>query len=139
MKRTASAVLFYMNIRQQRGREGEDAAVRYLESRGYRIVARNWRPGTKSGGAGLRGEIDIIAWQGRVLCFVEVKARSSSEFGAPQEAITPSKQRQLSRLANAYVSFHRLDVSCRFDVVEVWLSSAAPRVQLHQNAFDYCG
>lgn len=129
-----------MNLRQQRGQTGEDAAVQHLEKSGYRIVARNWRPGTKSGGTGMRGEIDIIAWHGKILCFIEVKTRSSDAFGAPQEAVNRSKQRQISRLANAYVSFHRLDVPCRFDVAEVWLSSdAAPRLVIHQNAFDYCG
>lgn len=129
-----------MNIRQQRGQDGEDAAVRHLETLNYRVVTRNWRPGSRRGGAGQRGEIDIIAWHGKTLCFIEVKSRSSNDFGAPQESVTPSKQRQLSRLANAYVSFHRLDVPCRFDVVEVWLTpSQKPRVALHQNAFDYCG
>jgi putative endonuclease len=134
------------NIRQERGQTGEDAAVRHVEALGYRIVARNWRPGAKGNpksnarGGGMRGEVDIIAWHGKTLCFIEVKARSSNNYGAPQESVTPAKQRQLSRLANAYVSYHRLDVPCRFDVVEVWLSpNAAPRLKLHQNAFDYCG
>ena len=129
-----------MNIRQKRGQTGEDAAAMQLQKAGYRIVARNWRPGSKSGGTGMRGEIDIIAWHGKILCFIEVKTRSSTNFGAPQEAVNRAKQRQISRLANAYVSFHRLDVSCRFDVAEVWLSpDAPPRIAFHQNAFDYCG
>jgi putative endonuclease len=119
---------------QKRGQAGEDAAVRLLEERGFRIIERNWRPGNA-----MRGEIDVIAWQGKVLCFIEVKARTSNERGAPQEAVTRSKQRQLSRLANAYLSLRRLnDTPCRFDVVEVWLSNdTAPRLALHQNAFDY--
>jgi putative endonuclease len=125
--------------RQRRGQAGEDAAVTYLQSRGYRIVARNWRPGNA-----VRGEVDCIAYQGAVLCFIEVKTRSSNDRGAPQEAVTRGKQRQLSRLANAFISRHRLDdVPCRFDVVEVWLSGEsdgrAPRLALRQNAFDYCG
>jgi putative endonuclease len=129
-----------MNVRQRRGQEGEDSVVRHLEKNGYRIVARNWRPGSKSGGAGMRGEIDVIAWHGKTLCFIEVKTRSGDAFGAPQESVNRSKQRQLSRLANAYVSFHRLDVSCRFDVAEVWLLPGnPPRMEVHQNAFDYCG
>lgn len=111
----------------------------YLQSRGYRIVARNWRPGNA-----VRGEVDCIAYQGATLCFIEVKTRSSNDRGAPQEAVTRGKQRQLSRLANAFISRHRLDdVPCRFDVVEVWLSGdsdgRAPRLALRQNAFDYCG
>lgn len=129
-----------MNVRQQRGQTGEDTAAAHLEKSGFRIVARNWRPSSQSGGAGMRGEIDIIAWHGKILCFIEVKTRSSNSFGEPQEAVNRAKQRQISRLANAYVSFHRLDVPCRFDVIEVWLApDALPRLAVHQNAFDYCG
>jgi len=126
--------------RQQRGQIGEDAAVSHLQARGYKIVTRNWRP-AKEASSALRGEVDCIAWHGKTLVFIEVKARTSNQQGTPQESVTPAKQRQLSRLANAYISHHRLpDTPCRFDVVEVWLSAAssAPRLALHQNAFDYC-
>jgi putative endonuclease len=122
-----------------RGQAGEDIAVRYLEAHGYRVLARNWRPAKESSSA-LRGEVDCIAWHGTTLCFVEVKARTSMVRGAPQQAVNSTKQRQLSHLANAYVSLHRLvDTPCRFDVVEVLLpiGTAPPRVALHQNAFDY--
>ena len=123
---------------QQRGQTGEDAAAAFLQKNNYKIIERNWRPGNS-----LRGEVDCIAWHGKTLCFVEVKARTSTGKGAPQEAVTASKQRQLSRLANAYVSMHQMvDVPCRFDVVEVWLSDDArvpPRIAHRRNAFDYCG
>ena len=147
----------------QLGQNGEDAAVGFLANLGYRIVERNWRPRAASGSAckssaeksglsekkgrrgaardnTMRGEIDCIAWEGRILCFVEVKTRSSSTRGAPQEAVTRAKQRQLSRLANAYVSTCELsDTPCRFDVVEVvWPGGeAAPQITLSGNAFDY--
>ena len=128
---------------KQRGQVGEDAAAAFLLQNGYKIIERNWRPGNA-----LRGEIDVIAWTRdaraeRVLCFVEVKTRSNSptlrETAAPQEAVTISKQRQIARLANAYVSIHRLDnVACRFDVVEVHLSRQTSTVcTLCANAFDY--
>jgi len=130
-----------LNRRHQHGRRGEEIAARYLQARGFRICERNWRPGNA-----LRGEVDCIAWQGKVLCFIEVKTRmlTANASVSPQEAVTPSKQRQLSRLANFYVSARRLDdVPCRFDVVEVWLppedSKEPPRIELRQNAFDYCG
>ena len=132
---------------RQRGDWGEDEAVRFLEARGFALVERNWRPGKIEGShkregaadGAMRGEIDCIAWHGKTLCFIEVKTRSSNDWGAPQEAVTKSKQRQISRLANAYVSLHKLhDTPCRFDVVEVWLSQTAPpRLALHSNAFDY--
>ena len=131
---------------RQRGQEGEDLAARFLQARGYRIIERNWRPTLANQGgkrSGMRGEIDCIAWQnsprGEILCFIEVKTRSSNAFGAPQEAVTPSKQRQICRLANAYVSHHPTSAACRFDVVEVWLSDdgSTPRVALHNSAFDY--
>ena len=122
-------------VKQARGQVGEDAAAQFLKSRGYSILARNWRPGHA-----IRGEIDCIAWQGRTLCFIEVKTRSSNEQGRPQEAVNFTKQRQICRLANAYVSFKRLDdTPCRFDVVEVWLNQdgSVAKVSLCPNAFDY--
>lgn len=125
---------------KQRGRSGEDLAALFLQSKSYEIVERNWRAGNA-----LRGEVDCIAWHtvaaSRILCFIEVKTRASNAGGAPQEAVTLSKQRQLSRLANAYVSTHDIQAPCRFDVVEVWLADDAsiPRIALRPNAFDYCG
>jgi putative endonuclease len=127
-----------LDPRQTLGREGEDLAAAHLAGEGYALVARNWRP---SGGEGraLRGEIDCIAWEGRVLCFIEVKTRSGSSHGAPQEAVNRTKQRQISRLANAYISLHRHDdIPCRFDVIEVHIfQGQSPRLTLHRNAFDY--
>ena len=129
---------------KQRGQIGEDAAILFLRQNDYQIIERNWRPGNA-----LRGEIDVIAGvvdaRGhKVLCFVEVKARSRAlsslrEIAAPQEAVTVSKQRQIARLANAYVSIHRLDnIACRFDVVEVHLSrDVVSQCTLCVNAFDY--
>jgi putative endonuclease len=125
---------------KQRGQRGEDAAAQMLQQRGYKIIERNWRAGNA-----LRGEIDCIAWTRgergeRVLAFIEVKTRRNDAQGAPQEAVTPAKQRQIARLASAYVSFNRIEnTTFRFDVVEVWLEDqAAPRCRLHRNAFEYC-
>lgn len=126
---------------RQRGQNGEELAARELLSRGYRIIERNWRPGR-----GQRGEIDCIAWTRdergeKVLAFVEVKTRRNDAAGAPQEAVTPAKQRQIARLAHLYVSLHRhADITCRFDVMEVWLDDdAPPRCRLHCNAFECDG
>ncbi len=94
------------------GRAGEEAAARYLEAQGYRVVERNVRV--------RRGEIDIVAEDQGVLVFVEVKTRTGTGFGLAAEAVTPQKQRQLVRLAAAYLAARGWsDRLCRFDVVTV--------------------
>ncbi len=124
-------------VGQQRGRDGETLAAAFLCAKGARIIARNWRPSR----AGVRGEIDIIAQVGEFLCFIEVKTRASDERGAPQEAVGVAKQKQISRLANAYLSFSDVgEVACRFDVIEVWLApNQKPRLAWLENAFDFQG
>lgn len=125
----------FPNPRQKRGREGEDIAAAYLRWKGAQIVTVNWRPT----GWGLRGELDIVAKYNGCLCFVEVKTRSSNVLGEPQEAVTLSKQRKISRLADAFVQAHELfEATCRFDIVEVWLrDDEKPRVAWIENAFEY--
>ena len=115
--------------RQRLGRAGEDAAVDALRARGYRIVARNIR---------LRGgELDVIAEDAGTIVFVEVKARRSSAFGTPAEAVGPRKQRTLCHLALRYLAGRGLgERPCRFDVVEVWVDAAgALRTGVLQDAF----
>lgn len=102
------------------GREGEEAAAAFLSAQGYHILGRNVRFRT--------GEIDIVAQDGSVLVFVEVKTRTSSRFGTPVDAITPQKQRKLVQLAALYLA--RLgsdDQPCRFDVVAVVPRKSGPR------------
>jgi putative endonuclease len=120
---------------QQLGRDGEDIAVAFLRVKGARIIERNWRPAQR----GMRGEIDVIAQVGEFTCFIEIKTRKSDLMGAPQEAVGVFKRKQISRLANAYLSAaENAEVPCRFDVVEVWLSPGQkPRVQWIENAFDF--
>jgi len=94
------------------GQSGEEAAVRYLKKKGFRIVERGFRL--------LRGEIDIIAYDRDTLVFVEVKTRSGTGFGVPEEAVTPSKQEQIRKIAQLYLMKKRLgDIPCRFDVVSI--------------------
>ena len=91
---------------------GEVAAKRYLEEKGYRILAENY--------AGRMGEIDIVALDGDVIVFVEVKARETLSYGEPIEAVTPLKVRRIALTAHQFLVQKRLlgrDV--RFDVVEV--------------------
>ena len=107
----------------------------FLETRGYAIVDTNVRP---LGGMA-RGEIDIIAWDGEYLVFCEVKTRRMAvgAQGTPAEAVHLQKQKQLTRLALAYLAKHDLDdVPCRFDVVEVVRRPPAPaRFTLLRDAF----
>lgn len=112
------------------GGYGEQLAVRYLEQNGYRVLERNWR-------AGKSGEIDIIAYDGPVLAFVEAKTRSGGPSGGPQRAITPRKQAQLARLAMRYLYRTGLygTVDCRFDVVAIELTAGRPRIELIKDAF----
>lgn len=91
---------------------GEDMAYKYLISKGYKILARNFK--TKI------GEIDIIAKDKGVIVFVEVKTRKSDFFGLPREAVTPSKQRKIRMVATQYLKLHGgLEQVCRFDVIDI--------------------
>ena len=94
------------------GRSGEEAAVRFLKQRGFKIVERGFR--------WLRGEIDIIAYDRATLVFVEVKTRADRTFGFPEESVTPAKQSQIRKIAQGYLVRHRLEETpCRFDVISV--------------------
>jgi len=93
------------------GAAGEANACAFLRESGYEIVARNWRT--------RRGEIDIIAREGDVVVFVEVKARTSDEFGGPEAAVDKRKQRRLIAAARAFGASTACDLPMRFDVVVV--------------------
>ncbi|GMU66539.1 MAG: hypothetical protein AMXMBFR36_28130 [Acidobacteriota bacterium] len=92
-----------------RGAAAEEAAERHLTAHGYRIVARNVVTRV--------GEIDIVALDGETLCFVEVKARASAEFGRAVEAVGRRKQERLIRAASMFLARNRSKRACRFDVV----------------------
>ena len=98
----------------QDGKLGEDIAVEYLKKQGLKIIERNFR---------IRGgEIDIVALDGSILAFVEVKTRRSNEFGSPLEAITPWKLRALVKSAQFYKVKHpRLPEAMRIDAVAIVL------------------
>jgi len=111
------------------GWDWERAAERALAREGYRIVARNYRA--------RGGEIDLIADDGGVLCFVEVKGRRSVAFGGPAESVTEEKQRRIERAAREWLARSREpDRPCRFDVVTVTQrDDAEPQVELLRDAF----
>ena len=110
------------------GRRGEDLAHRFLRAQGFTVVARNYR--LPSGDA----EADLIAWEGEELVIVEVKTRETDDFGPPERAIDPEKERHIARVARAFA--RKADVSwtqVRCDVVTVVLSEP-PRIELLRRA-----
>ena len=124
------------------GRRGELHAAAYLERSGYRLVAANFElpVGRNLRGALVHAEIDIVAYDGATLCFVEVKTRASDWFAAPEANVDLRKQRQITRAARVYrrtFGLHR--ASSRYDVVSVILPPAdadgekSPRLELLRN------
>jgi putative endonuclease len=114
--------------RQEVGKAGEEAAVEYLCQHGYRILARNYRCRF--------GEIDLIARDGKILAFVEVKTRRSQRFGPAASAVTLEKQRHLIKVSQVYLTqTGKAREFCRFDVVTIELDAQPPRIQLIKDAF----
>jgi putative endonuclease len=106
------------------GKRGEEYAAAFLEQRGYRIVGANFTlpVGRSLRGALVNAEIDLVAYDGSTLCFVEVKTRSSDWFAPPQVNIDRRKKRQIARAARSYRQmFGLVDETYRFDVVTVVL------------------
>lgn len=104
----------------------------HLEGRGMRILDRGWR--ITSGG--LRGELDVVAVDGRTLVVVEVKTRRGDRYGGPLVAVTPDKQRRIRALAAAYLRERRpRTTSVRFDVVAVWLRPTGTELRHVRSAF----
>jgi putative endonuclease len=107
---------------QVSGGQAESRAADYLESRGVRVVARNFRCRV--------GEIDLVAREGDVLVFVEVRMRADGHFGGALESITPRKQRRITAAASLYLRQFTRPPPCRFDVVAMeygdirWLKGA---------------
>jgi len=120
--------------RQKLGREGEKRAEKFLLSKGYKVIERNFKTPF--------GEIDLIAYAGKVLVFIEVKARTSYNFGSPEDAISPEKKRKISRVASLYLKAKRLNgVDCRFDVVALILDRGRENsytIKLIKDAFQIC-
>ena len=117
------------DTKRARGIRGEDLAVTYLKKKGYKVIERNYRCQW--------GEIDLIARDGKTLIFVEIKSRSSSDFGLPQDAVDRFKQEKLIHAAKAYMAEHHLQetIPARFDVVAVQLTPSGPEMELIKDAF----
>jgi putative endonuclease len=116
---------------QRTGRRGEEEVYFYLRGCGYVMVARNYRSARR------RGEVDLIGWDRDVLCFIEVKTRTSHEVKPAEAAVDREKRRELAGMARDYLRRMREPVQWRFDVVSIYYeSSGAPaHIELFKNAF----
>lgn len=116
--------------KQKLGQHGEKIAVRHLWKNGYRIIETNYKD--------KYGEIDIIAEEGEVLAFIEVKTRTSTDFGQPEQAVDDEKQSHISRAAQNYCALKKVKTrQCRFDVVSILVDPETTKqtIQLIKNAF----
>ena len=114
-----------------KGKLGEELAADFLEKNGFNIIEKNWRYSRI-------GEIDIIAFDREILVFIEVKARKSTKFGNPIEAVTESKINKIRTLAEIYLSnnTHLLFESIRFDVVGILLKKDS-EIELYKDVYQF--
>lgn len=121
-----------MNKRQV-GDYYESLACTYLKNQGARILERNYRA--------FRGDIDIIAMDGRFLSFIEVKYRRDVRYGSPEEAVTISKQRQICKLSKLYLYSKKksIDIPIRYDVIAITDTDNTATIRWYKNAFEYVG
>lgn len=111
------------------GKFGEELAVDFLEKNGYEILETNW--------VFDKAEIDIIAQKESILAVVEVKTRSSIEFGLPQEFVKPKKIQLLVKAINEYVNQNDLDVEVRFDIIAIHKENKEFVIEHIEEAFYY--
>ena len=136
----ASALAPHLDL----GRRGEQLAAEHLRRAGYRLVAANFKlpVGRNRRGALVYAEIDMVAYEGRTLCFIEVKTRASDWFAAPETNVDLRKQRQIARASRVYRRiFNLVNEPYRYDVVSIIIPptgageghAPAPRLQLLRN------
>src|SRR5712691_6102013 len=120
-----------MPAHQRTGRRGEEDAYFYLRRRGYTIIAHNYRSPHH------RGELDLVGWDQDVLCFIEVKTRTTHDVKPAEAAVDQEKQRELWLVARDFL--RRMPPSCqwRFDVLAIYYEAQRlqPSFELFQNAF----
>lgn len=116
--------------KHQVGRRGEEEAYFYLRTLDYVMVARNYRSARR------RGEIDLVGWDRDVLCFIEVKTRTSRDVKPAEAAVDREKRRELAGMARDYLGRVREEVQWRFDVVSIYYATMdTPHIELFKNAF----
>ena len=109
------------------GKLGEEMAADYLQKNGYEILETNW--------VFQKAEIDIIAQKGDILAVVEVKTRSTLDFGLPQDFVKPKKIQLLVKAVNEYIIQNDLDVEVRFDIIGIHKNKGAFETEHLENAF----
>jgi len=113
---------------QRTGAMGETLARNYLQQQGYELLATNWRYS--------KAEVDIIATDGEQLIFVEVKTRTTTAFGQPEEFVSPRQQERLVQAAIAYMEATSRECEIRFDIISIlWPPHDAPRLRHLADAF----
>lgn len=115
-----------MGNNKKLGTEGERLAEEYLTGKGYAILERNYRAG--------RSEIDLIARDGSVLVFVEVKMRSSVDYGYPEDSVDDRKAGQITAGAEEYLERHDWEGDIRFDIVSI-IKKSIPEIEHFEDAF----
>jgi putative endonuclease len=117
------------------GLRGEFEALFELRKMGYTVVARRWKD------AKLRGDVDLIGWEGDCLCFIEVKTRAERGAIPAMFAVDTDKQQMLHKMARAYLrnfpEKHRRDITVRFDVVSVYLQPSGTEFEVLKGAFGW--
>jgi putative endonuclease len=115
------------------GRRGELAAYFYLRRRGYIVVARGWRSNRQP------GDIDLIAWEDEMLCFIEVKTRTTHDVATAEAAVDDDKRRTLRRLARSYMrQLPQQEAPARFDILSIYFEKEkAAEFELFRGAFDW--
>lgn len=109
------------------GKEGEKLALELLQEKGYDILEKNYRY--------QKAEVDIIAHKGDTLVIIEVKTRSTPEFGDPQDFVKPKQIQLLVKAANHYVIQNDLDVEVRFDIIAIIKNKLGTQIEHLENAF----
>lgn len=120
-----------MAAHNELGKKGEDLAVEFLLKKGYEIVSRNFKY--------QKAEIDIIARKVNVLAIIEVKTRSTPDFGSPQEFLKAKQIQRMIKAVDHFVTEHNLDVQVRFDVMGIIKNKAGTKIEHLEDAFLHFG
>ena len=123
----ALQTLTYMAKHNILGHEGEDIAAEYLEQKGYEVLDRNWHCGHK--------DLDLVVAKDNMVVFVEVKTRTSTDYGDPQTFVDDRKIRRIVNSADAYLRFKCIDMDVRFDIISIVVDGGEFKVKHIEQAF----